>query len=391
MKRGRQDEVGIYLEEIGRYPLLTEEEEKDLAQKIRIDDEKAKERFIKANLRLVVSVAKRYSWATRSYSVSFMDLISAGNEGLMRAVDKFDPNKGRFSTYAWYWIRQAISKFLMDEGRTIRMPVYRQEIMSKIIEARSDYYSEYGELPSREWLAEKLGIKPSLIAKLETEFQVISSLDTQASQEAESLEYFLKDDIAERKMEDTLSKALSERTLDKSLNPALERFFSGTSGRERKILALRTFRSKSEGSFNLRELGELFGITREAVRQIERKVISRFQAHIVLFGRKEQLRQFLAQGGSLARFLEKFQRQAGLVQEIAEIREILLNKSTRLGPLLVKEVSTPIILPVQKKDLVSELRSFLNSLGESGASDFLPQNQTVTEALDRLAVTLGLR
>lgn len=340
----KKEEIDNYLREIARYPCLKSEEERELFQRMKAGEEKAKTRIIEANLRLVVSVAKEYFLLIKDYNyyISFWDLISAGNEGLLEAVERFEPTKGyKFSTYAYYWIRHKILRFLAEQGRLIRIPIRHQRIFSKIIEVSSTYFTEYGEWPSHKWIAETLNIDVSLIQKIEREFQVPFSLDSESfpKQDSKKLASFVYDEKAEDEMREVQTKTLFEKNVEQILPTALEKFFTSLNERERKILALRSFRRKREGRLTLESIGKIFGIGKERVRQIEQKLLERLRSHIELLDElleKDMIKSSVVRENYLIEALESFQKKNGLEKEIKEVHQLLeeqnlLSKQNKAG------------------------------------------------------------
>jgi RNA polymerase primary sigma factor len=264
------DSVQIYLKEIGRTPLLTSDQEKELAKRLEKGDPEAKNEFIRANLRLVVSIAKRY--VNRTPNLSILDLIQEGNIGLARAVDKFDYRRGfKFSTYATWWIRQAITRALADQSRTIRIPVHMVETISKYSQAKRRLTQELG----REPLPEEIAIEMNLPIEKVHHIQKIS-------QDVVSLESPVGDDDEDS----TLSEFIPD---DKNLNPSqiasqtllkeqIEEILVDLTPREQKILQLR-FGLEDGVTHTLEEVGKEFGVTRERIRQIEAKALARIKVH----------------------------------------------------------------------------------------------------------------
>jgi len=263
------DNVQIYLKEIGRTPLLKSEEEKDLAKKIMVGDEEARQKLIKANLRLVVSIAKRY--VNRSPHLSILDLIQEGNLGLFRAVQKFDYRKGfKFSTYATWWIRQAITRALADHSRTIRIPVHMVETISKYTQARRKLMQELGREPLPEEVALEMGVDVEKIHHIQKISQDVISLESPVGEEDDSvLSEFIPD---ERTL--TPAQAVSREILKDQIRDVL----NDLTERERKILELR-FGLNDGTTHTLEEVGKIFGVTRERIRQIEAKALEKIRSH----------------------------------------------------------------------------------------------------------------
>ncbi len=264
------DSVQIYLKEIGRTPLLTSDQEKELAKRIERGDKEAKNQFIQANLRLVVSIAKRY--VNRTPNLSILDLIQEGNIGLARAVDKFDYRRGfKFSTYATWWIRQAITRALADQSRTIRIPVHMVETISKYSQAKRRLTQELGRDP----LPEEIAIEMNLPIEKVHHIQKIS-------QDVVSLESPVGDDDEDS----TLSEFIPD---EKNLNPSqiasqtllkeqIQEILVDLTPREQKILQMR-FGLEDGVTHTLEEVGKEFGVTRERIRQIEAKALARIKGH----------------------------------------------------------------------------------------------------------------
>ena len=264
------DSVRLYLREIGKVPLLTREEEVDLAKRILQGDAKARQKLIRANLRLVVSIAKRYSG--RSSHLSFLDLIQEGTLGLMKAVEKFDYRKGyKFSTYATWWIRQAITRSLADHARTIRIPVHMVETISKYTQVRRRLLQELGRDPLPEEVAAEMGLPLKKIRYITKISQDTVSLETPIGDEEDktTLEEFV-----ENKKE--LSPA--ELTARKMLKDHIHELIEELSDRERRILEMR-FGLEDNIPRTLEEVGKVFGVTRERIRQIEAKALSKLREH----------------------------------------------------------------------------------------------------------------
>ena len=259
------DPVRIYLKEIGRVPLLASEEETEIAQKILEGDEKASQRLVEANLRLVVSIAKRYL----GRGMQFLDLIQEGNLGLMKAVEKFDHTKGfKFSTYATWWIRQAITRAIADQARTIRIPVHMGETINKIKKASSQLLHENGHEPTIEEIAEYLNVPVDKIREALRASQEPVSLETPIGEEEDShLGDFIPDDSAV-----TPQDAASQLMLKEQLSAVL----STLTPREEKVIRLR-FGLDDGRPRTLEEVGEVFDVTRERIRQIEAKALRKLR------------------------------------------------------------------------------------------------------------------
>ena len=274
------DPVKVYLKEIGRVPLLTPEEEVDLALKIQAggpEGEKAKQRLSEANLRLVVSIAKRYV----GRGMQFLDLIQEGNLGLIKAVEKFDHTKGfKFSTYATWWIRQAITRAIADQARTIRIPVHMVETINKVKKVSSQLLHEYGHDPSAEEIAERLEMPVEKVREIMRVAQEPVSLETPIGEEEDShLGDFIPDDDAPVPAEAASQTLLKEQLADvlKTLTP-----------REEKVLRLR-FGLEDGRPRTLEEVGKEFNVTRERIRQIEAKALRKLRHP----SRSKRLRDFL--------------------------------------------------------------------------------------------------
>ena len=264
------DSVRFYLKEIGRVPLLTREEEVELAKRIAHGDEAARQKLIQANLRLVVSIAKKY--VGKSAHLSLLDLIQEGNLGLIKAVEKFDYRKGyKFSTYATWWIRQAITRALADYARTIRIPVHMVETISKYSQTKRRLLQELGREPLPEEVAAEMGISLKKIRHIMKISQDTLSLETPVgdSDEDSTLEEFV-----ENKRE--LSPA--ELAARKLLKTHIKELVQELSDRERKILEMR-FGLKDGVTHTLEEVGQKFGVTRERIRQIESKALEKIRQH----------------------------------------------------------------------------------------------------------------
>lgn len=260
------DAVRLYLREIGKIPLLTPEEEVELARKVKEEkDQAAKERLINANLRLVVSIAKKYI----GRGLSFLDLIQEGNLGLMRAVEKFDYKKGyKFSTYATWWIRQAITRAIADQARTIRIPVHMIETINKLVKHSRQLLQELGRDPTIEEIAERMGVTPDKIEEILKTAQEPVSLETPIGEEEDSRLGDLIEDTSAIAPADTASQHL--------LSEEIKDLLEGLSPREKDILILR-FGLGGERPHTLEEVGKKFNVTRERIRQIEAKAIRKLK------------------------------------------------------------------------------------------------------------------
>ncbi len=264
------DPVQAYLREISRTPILTAKEEKELAKKIEKGDEKAKEKLIKANLRLVVSIAKKY--IGKAPHLSFLDLIQEGNLGLFRAVEKFDWRKGyKFSTYATWWIRQAITRALADQSRTIRIPVHMVELLSKFNKVKRRLTKELGRDPLPEEIAAEMGLEVDKIHHLIKIAEKTVSLETPVGEDEEDsiLAEFIADEKTPPPSLEAARKLLRER---------LKEIMDDLTPRERKILSMR-FGLEDGITHTLEEVGKVFGVTRERIRQIENKALEKIRQH----------------------------------------------------------------------------------------------------------------
>ncbi len=256
----------MYLKEIGRVKLLTAQQEVSLAKRIERGDIRAKHELTEANLRLVVSIAKRY----HTDGMSFLDLIQEGNLGLIRAVEKFDYRKGhKFSTYATWWIRQAITRAIADKARTIRIPVHMVEKINKLIRVQRQLLQNMGREPAPEEIATEMGMTDVEIREILRISQTTVSLETPIGEEEDSeLGDFIEDEDAVRSFDAVASQ------LDRDgVNEALAML----PYRERKVIELR-FGLKGEHPRTLEEVAKRFGVTRERIRQIEAKALAKLQA-----------------------------------------------------------------------------------------------------------------
>lgn len=262
---GVSDPVRMYLKEIGRIKLLNAKEEVELAKKAEKGDIPAKEKLIASNLRLVVSIAKKYL----GRNLSMLDLIQEGNQGLIRATEKYNWRKGfKFSTYATWWIRQAITRAIADQGRTIRIPVHMVETINRYIRIRNRLTAEFGRDPTPEEIAKEMEIEPERVLEIIKISQEPTSLQTKIGDEEDSqLGDFIPDERALSPYEQT-SKAL--------LKEHIEEVLSSLNDRERKVLIMR-FGLEDGRSRTLEEVGKAFGVTRERIRQIEAKAIRKLK------------------------------------------------------------------------------------------------------------------
>ncbi len=266
------DAVQSYLKEIGRESLLKSEDERELAKRIEKGDEEARRQFIKANLRLVVSIAKRY--VNRSPNLSILDLIQEGNIGLSRAVDKFDYRRGyKFSTYAHWWIRQAITRALADQSRTIRIPVHMVETISKYTQAKRRLFQELGREPLAEEIAIEMGVPVERVYHIQKISQEVISLESPLGDGSDDDDSVLANFIQDEK---TLSpqQSASQALLRERIRKILE----DLAPREQKILGMR-FGLDDGVTHTLEEVGKQFGVTRERIRQIEAKALARIRGH----------------------------------------------------------------------------------------------------------------
>ena len=271
------DPVRMYLKEIGRIPLLTPDEELALSERINNNDEDAKRILAESNLRLVVSIAKRYV----GRGLLFLDLIHEGNIGLMKAVDKFDSNRGyKFSTYATWWIRQAITRALADQARTIRVPVHMVETINKMVRVQRQLTLELNREPSEEEIAKKMNVSVDKVREVIKISQDPVSLETPIGEEDDShLGDFIKDESSLSPEEYTENEILKEEIDDvlQSLQP-----------REQEVLRLR-FGLKDGTCHTLEEVGKKFNVTRERIRQIEAKALRKLRHP----SRAKKLRDFM--------------------------------------------------------------------------------------------------
>ena len=272
-----EDPVRMYLKEIGNVPLLTTEQEVELAKRVEAGDEEAKKQLTEANLRLVVSIAKKYV----GRGMPFLDLIQEGNMGLMKAVDKFDYTKGyKFSTYATWWIRQAITRGIADTGRTIRVPVHMVETINKTLRMTRTLLQEIGREPTPEEVAERLNVSVSRVREVLKISRDPVSLDTPIGEEDDShLGDFIEDDSA---LSPADSAAFS--MLRAELATALE----SLTDRERQVVKLR-FGLEDGRARTLEEVGKEFNVTRERIRQIEAKALRKLRHP----SRSKRLKDFL--------------------------------------------------------------------------------------------------
>ncbi len=264
------DAVQSYLKEIGKEELLTSQDERELAKRIEKGDEEARQQFIKANLRLVVSIAKRY--VNRSPNLSILDLIQEGNTGLSRAVDKFDYRRGfKFSTYAHWWIRQAITRALADQSRTIRIPVHMVETISKYTQAKRRLFQELGREPLAEEIAIEMGVPVERVYHIQKISQEVISLELPLGDDDDDsvLANFIQDEKMISPQQSASHALLRER---------IKSILEDLAPREQKILSMR-FGLEDGVTHTLEEVGKQFGVTRERIRQIEAKALTRIRGH----------------------------------------------------------------------------------------------------------------
>ncbi len=265
------DSVRLYLREIGKIPLLNAEEELALAQRVVAGEKKAKDKMAEANMRLVVSIAKRYS----GRGLDFLDLIQEGNTGLLRAVEKFDPDKGfKFSTYATWWIRQAITRAIADQARTIRIPVHMVETINKLLRTQRRMTQELNREPTIEELAKELEMEPEKVEYVIKIKQDIQSLDAGVGRDGDdgdesTLGEFIEDEDSATPEESAANQLLKEQ---------VQAVLSTLSDREQKIVRMR-FGLDNGKSHTLEEVGQEFAVTRERIRQIEAKALAKLRKH----------------------------------------------------------------------------------------------------------------
>ena len=274
-----EDPVRMYLKEIGRIPLLSSEEEIELAKRMEMGDEEAKKKLSEANLRLTVSIAKRYS----GRGMQFLDLIQEGNLGLIKAVEKFDYRKGyKFSTYATWWIRQSITRAIADQARTIRIPVHMVETMNRVNRTSRRLLQEYGREPTPEEIAVTMNLPVERILEVSKISQEPVSLETPIGEEEDShLGDFIQDEHVPVPSEEAAHTLLLEQ---------LEEVMDTLSDREQKVLALR-FGLEDGKPHTLEEVGRDFQVTRERIRQIEAKALRKLRHPT----RSRKLRDFLGE------------------------------------------------------------------------------------------------
>ncbi len=264
------DSVRLYLHEIGKIPLLTGEEELALAKQVVEGSQRAKDKMAEANMRLVVSIAKRYT----GRGLDFLDLIQEGNTGLLRAVEKFDPERGyKFSTYATWWIRQAITRAIADQARTIRIPVHMVETINKLLRTQRRMTQKLNREPTLDELSEELEMEVEKIEHIMKIKQEISSLDAAVGREGDDDDSVLGDFIED---EDTTSP--EESATSELLREHIAEILSTLSDREQKIIKMR-FGLGGGKSHTLEEVGQEFAVTRERIRQIEAKALNKLRKH----------------------------------------------------------------------------------------------------------------
>jgi RNA polymerase primary sigma factor len=265
------DSVRLYLREIGKIPLLNAEEELALAQRVVAGEKRAKDKMAEANMRLVVSIAKRYS----GRGLDFLDLIQEGNTGLLRAVEKFDPDKGfKFSTYATWWIRQAITRAIADQARTIRIPVHMVETINKLLRTQRRMTQELNREPTIEELAKELEMEPEKVEYVMKIKQDITSLDAGVGRDGDGDD----DSVLRDFIEDEDSATPEESAASQLLKEQVQAILSSLSDREQKIIKMR-FGLENGKSHTLEEVGQEFAVTRERIRQIEAKALAKLRKH----------------------------------------------------------------------------------------------------------------
>ena len=262
------DSVKMYLREIGKIPLLKPDEELELAYKILEGDKKAKDKMVEANMRLVVSIAKRYS----GRGLDFLDLIQEGNTGLLRAVEKFDPDKGfKFSTYATWWIRQAITRAIADQARVIRLPVHVNETINKIMRAHRKLSQELNREPTIEEMAKEVEMNPEKVEYMLKVKQDTGSLDASVNNDDD-------DSVVGDFVVDEDTDSPDEAASIQFLKDSILKVLGDLTEREQKIISLR-FGLNDGRSYTLEEVGREFNVTRERIRQIEAKALVKLRRH----------------------------------------------------------------------------------------------------------------
>jgi len=268
--------VRRYFDEVEAGPLLSREEEKELAKRIEQGDEEAREKLASANLRLVISIAKKY----RGYGLPFLDIIQEGNIGLMKAIDKFDWRKGyKFSTYATWWIRQAITRALADQSRTIRLPVHVTEQLQKINKITKAFVRNHGREPTLDELAKKLKAPKERLSKLLENTQDSVSIQTPVGED--------KDGELGDFIEDAEIPSPPDTVIHINLREQIEDAFKDLSEKETQVLKMR-FGLSNERESTLEEVGKKFNVTRERIRQIESRALQKLKSHPL----SEKLRSF---------------------------------------------------------------------------------------------------
>ena len=272
------DSMRVYLREIGSIPMLTPEEERILSERAAAGDDQAKARLVNANLRLVVSIARRYS----GHGISMLDLVQDGNIGLIKAANKFDPEKDcRFSTYATFWIRQTIGRGLADKGRAIRVPVHVHEIMSRVYRTAGELEEQLGRVPDSGEIAEALGFTKEKVEMALMLRKDVVSLDSPINDDADAA---LGDIVADERTMQPDSRIYNE-----ALSSELARVMQTVlTEKERDIIILR-FGLAGSAPLTLEEIGQAFGVTRERIRQIEAKALRKLREA----GRRYRLNEFL--------------------------------------------------------------------------------------------------
>lgn len=262
----KEDSIRMYLKEIGKFPLLTPEEEVEVARKVREGDDEAKKHLVNSNLRLVISVAKRY---VKGSGMSFLDLVQEGNIGLLKAVDKFDYRRGyKFSTYAMWWIRQAVTRAIVDQSKNIRIPVHMRETLNRIRRESRRFLLAEGREPSPEELAVYMKMEPEKIVDVLELFKDTVSLETPIGEEADTmLGDFISDDSTPEPLESTEHELLKAE---------LGQILSSLTSREQTILLLR-FGFVDGRIWTLEEVGRIYHVTRERIRQIELRTIRKLK------------------------------------------------------------------------------------------------------------------
>jgi len=258
---GLSDSVRMYLKEMGKYPLMTAEQEVECAKRIEQGDASAKEELAEANLRLVVSIAKKYL----GRGMSFLDLIQEGNIGLMKAVERFDYRKGyKFSTYATWWIKQAITRAIADQARTIRIPVHMVDTINKVMRAQRELLNELGREPEMEEIAKRMGMTPEKVNEVLKLAQEPVSLETPIGEEEDShLGDFIQDEHIATPVQAATNTLLREKLIE---------VMDTLSNREKKVLIMR-YGLDDGKERTLEEVGKEFNVTRERIRQIEAKAL----------------------------------------------------------------------------------------------------------------------